>query len=302
MYPEAALKAHVQGVVTVEATLDSSGNVIDAHVMSGPQELRRAVLQSVLQWHFAMDSGSTTRRVNINFTTPQETAPAAVAATGILGGIISSVPSSGPAPTPPPRKGTGAPSLAGKTLSGYVVNGLSDQARADLLSRLPVHQGDTLAEDSFDLIAKAVRDYDEHLTVGRVFNSTGEVRIMIAAPGANYNMSFSIPAPPPSGDTKRITIGGNVQQAKLISQPKPVYPPLAKQARIQGVVQMQAVIGVDGAVKNLQVISGHPLLVAAAMEAVQQWTYQQTLLNGQPVEVLTQIDVNFTLTDQPPQQ
>src|SRR5262249_28285722 len=209
MYPEAPLKAHVQGVVTVEATLDSSGNVIDAHVMSGPQELRRAALQSVLQWHFAMDSGSTTRRVNINFTTPQETAPAA-APTGVLGGIISSVPSSGPAPMPVPRKGTGTPSLAGKTLSGYVVNGLSDQARADLLSRLPVHQGDTLAEDSFDLIAKAVRDYDEHLTVGRMFNSTGEVRIMIAAPGANYNMSFSAPALPPSSDpnVKRITIGG----------------------------------------------------------------------------------------------
>jgi protein TonB len=63
------------------------------------------------------------------------------------------------------------------------------------------------------------------------------------------------------------------------------------------VVHLQALIGVDGAVKNLQVISGHPLLIPAAMEAVRQWTYQQTLLNGDPVEVLTQIDVNFTLSE-----
>ena len=315
-YPEAALKGHVQGSVSLEATLDSSGNVVDAHVISGPQELRRAALQSVLQWHFTMDSGATTRRVNINFATPQESAmPAAIpgvvggvpggVSSGVVGGIIGSVPSSGPAPMAPLRKGSGIPSLAGKTLSNYVINGLSDQARSDLLSRMPVRAGEVMAEDSFDRIAKAVHDYDEHLTVGRTINSNGDLRIVIMAPGANFGtMSMSIPAPPPSSDpnVKRITIGGNVQQAKLVSQPRPVYPPLAKQARIQGVVQLQALIGVDGAVKNLQVVTGHPLLVQAALEAVQQWTYQQTLLNGQPVEVLTQIDVNFTLSDQPAQQ
>jgi TonB family protein len=311
-YPEAALKAHVQGVVTVEASVDSSGNVVDAHVIAGPQELRRAVLQSLLQWHFANDSGAATRRVSVNFTTPQETTPTAGVVGGVPSGVVGGVPSGviggivGTARSSvevTPRKGSAIPSLAGKTLSSYVVNGLSDQARNDLLSRLPVHQGDVLAEDSFERVAKAVHDYDEHLSVGRMLTSN-EVRIMITAPGANMSsMSVSTPSLPPPSDpnVKRITIGGNVQQAKLVSQPKPAYPPLAKQARISGVVSLQALIGVDGAVKNLQVISGHPLLVPAALEAVQQWTYAQTLLNGQPVEVVTQIDVNFTLSDSPQQ-
>jgi protein TonB len=83
-----------------------------------------------------------------------------------------------------------------------------------------------------------------------------------------------------------------------VSQPKPVYPPLAKAARVQGTVSFQAVIGTDGTVRNLQLISGPPLLVQAAMMAVQQWVYEPTLLNGKPVEVITTIDVNFTLQDQ----
>jgi protein TonB len=113
--------------------------------------------------------------------------------------------------------------------------------------------------------------------------------------------SAAPPPPPPPKQEKpatpqQIRVGGNVQSAKLVRQPKPVYPPLAKQARIQGVVKFNAVIAKDGTIQNLQLVSGHPLLVPSATEAVKQWVYQPTLLNGEPVEVITQIDVNFTLT------
>ena len=67
-------------------------------------------------------------------------------------------------------------------------------------------------------------------------------------------------------------------------------------ARISGQVRFTAIIGKDGTIQNLQLVSGHPLLVAAAQEAVKQWIYKPTLLNGEPVEVITQIDVNFTLS------
>ena len=77
---------------------------------------------------------------------------------------------------------------------------------------------------------------------------------------------------------------------------QPLYPALAKQARIQGTVRLQAVIAKDGSVVELQVISGHPLLVQAALDAVRQWRYRPTLLNGEPVEVVTTIDVVFTLS------
>jgi periplasmic protein TonB len=108
------------------------------------------------------------------------------------------------------------------------------------------------------------------------------------------------PPPPPPKERpvtpQRIRVGGNVQAAKLIRQPKPIYPALAKQARISGHVILNAIIGKDGTIQDLRVVSGHPLLVPAALEAVKQWVYAPTLLNGEPVEVVTQIDVNFTLS------
>jgi periplasmic protein TonB len=110
------------------------------------------------------------------------------------------------------------------------------------------------------------------------------------------------PPPPPKAEApkpatpQRIRVGGNVQAAKIVRQPKPIYPPLAKQARISGVVRFNAIIGKDGTIQNLQLVSGHPLLVQSAQDAVKQWVYQPTLLNGEPVEVVTQIDVNFTLS------
>ncbi len=102
--------------------------------------------------------------------------------------------------------------------------------------------------------------------------------------------------PPPKEAPKRIRVGGQVQTAKLVNKVTPVYPPLAKQARIQGTVRLQAVIAKDGSVVELQVLSGHPLLVQAALDAVRQWRYHPTLLNGEPVEVVTTVDVIFTLS------
>src|SRR5438874_2254486 len=84
-------------------------------------------------------------------------------------------------------------------------------------------------------------------------------------------------APPP----QRIRVGGNVQQAMLVAQPHPIYPPLAKQARISGVVTLNAVIGKDGHIQNLTVAKGHPLLIQAALDAVKNWIYKPTLLNGE---------------------
>ncbi len=75
----------------------------------------------------------------------------------------------------------------------------------------------------------------------------------------------------------------------------PAYPPLAKQARIAGAVVLQAEISKDGSIQNLHVISGHPMLVPSAIEAVKQWKYKPYILNGEPVEVETTITVNFTL-------
>lgn len=101
-----------------------------------------------------------------------------------------------------------------------------------------------------------------------------------------------VQAPAPG---KPVPVGGDVQRAKLLRQPLPVYPALARQARISGTVRLLGVISREGTIERLQVVSGHPMLIPAAVEAVRQWLYRPTLLNGEPVEVIAPIDVNFRL-------
>jgi periplasmic protein TonB len=104
------------------------------------------------------------------------------------------------------------------------------------------------------------------------------------------------PPPPPPPTAQRVRVGGNVIAANLVSQVKPVYPPLAKQARIQGVVVLEAEISKEGTIENLKVITGHPLLIQAAIDAVKQWRYKPTMLNSEPVPVVTTITVNFAFS------
>jgi periplasmic protein TonB len=95
---------------------------------------------------------------------------------------------------------------------------------------------------------------------------------------------------------QRVRVSSGVVTGLKIRDAKPNYPPLARQARIQGVVILQALISKTGDIENLQLISGHPMLAPAAIEAVKQWKYKPYLLNGEPVEVETQVQVNFTLS------
>jgi periplasmic protein TonB len=124
--------------------------------------------------------------------------------------------------------------------------------------------------------------------------------------GATNNIGTFIPnyvaGPPPSRPPVEhkppmapVPVGGDVQMAMLIRKVIPVYPPLARSARISGVVHLIGTIGKDGKIQNLQVVSGHPMLTRAALQAVEQWIYKPTLLNGNPVEVIAPIEVNFIL-------
>jgi protein TonB len=113
-------------------------------------------------------------------------------------------------------------------------------------------------------------------------------------PGQGMVAAVAPPPPKPAAPT-RVKQGGNVTAASILNQTRPVYPALARQARIQGNVVLHAIIDKDGKVAQLEVISGHPLLVQSALDAVKQWRYKPTLLNGDPVEVDTTITVTFTM-------
>ncbi len=110
------------------------------------------------------------------------------------------------------------------------------------------------------------------------------------------------PPPPPKAEVpkpvtpSRIRMGGDVEAARLIREVQPLYPQLARDARIGGTVLLKAIISRDGKVEDLSLVSGQPLLVAAAMDAVKQWVYKPTYLNGVPVEVVTDVEVHFQLS------
>jgi len=87
-----------------------------------------------------------------------------------------------------------------------------------------------------------------------------------------------------------------MMEGNLIFRVQPDYPSLARQVRVQGQVILRAVISREGTIENLQVLSGHPMLVRAAVDAVRQWKYRPYLLNGEPVEVETEVKVNFILS------
>lgn len=117
--------------------------------------------------------------------------------------------------------------------------------------------------------------------VGGILNSVPKPRVTLQS------------APP---TPQRVVISQGVTEGMLLSKVQPVYPPIAVAARTEGIVTLKAIIAKDGTIKNLQVLSGHPMLVPAAIDAVQRWRYRPYLLNGEPVEVETTIQVIFTLS------
>lgn len=103
-------------------------------------------------------------------------------------------------------------------------------------------------------------------------------------------------APPPTPAPTHPLIVSHWAEGNLVYRVQPIYPPIARQARIQGTVELRAIVSKAGTIENLAVVSGHPMLVKSAAEAVRQWRYRPYLLNGDPIEVETDITVNFVLS------
>lgn len=279
-YPAAALEKRIEGPVMLEVQLAPDGTVADAAVLSGPVELRRAALQSVLQWHW--EKGAPARvPVTVQFTLPD------------------------PATTAVTRVGPGT-NHTGK-LWGAAITGLPLEAATQLRTQLGLERGQEIDQAALARIRKIVREFDSHLDVATepVPGQEGSIGLHIFLPPSG-TMEKAVRVTPRGGvpggvvggvpaSPQRIRVGANVQAAKLLRSAEPLYPALAKQARIQGVVRLQVVVGPEGRVSSMQLQGGHPLLAPAAMEAVRQYEYAPTLLNGKPVEVVTTVDVNFTL-------
>ena len=274
IYPLALRQKGVQGTVLVEVTLDAKGNVSDARVLSGPAELRRTSLESVVSWH-TEDAANSSRQVGLRFELPGEATRAERGSD--FNPALVVLP---PAPAGP----------LGRRIQMIEVRGISNDARNALLARLPAREGEVLSQELAEATVQAVQDFDEHLRVGFAGAPNGESAIEIALTGYRSDPSPSLPSV-----VNRIRIGSSLLQSKLKSAQPPGYPALARQARVEGVVKLNVVVGKDGSVQNLSVVSGHPLLIPAAIEAVKRWTYEPTAINGSPTDVESEVDVKFAL-------
>jgi periplasmic protein TonB len=186
-----------------------------------------------------------------------------------------------PPPPPPPPPPAAAPVKVVKVIQTDIVNG---QLRTP--TKIP----------------QKVQMIKEEEAPPPVMASTGVVGgVPGGVPGGSMGgvigsvLSSTPTVAPKIATPQRVRVSSGVQSGLLIRKVNPTYPPLARQARIQGTVVLQAQISKEGNIENLQLISGHPMLAPAAIEAVKQWKYKPYLLNGEPVEVETQVQVNFTL-------
>jgi protein TonB len=157
----------------------------------------------------------------------------------------------------------------------------------------------TVAQNQTDVSYEApegVHDELERVTspeVPTVPGSMGDGGGLIG--GASVGRSAPEPPPTPQPPAGPLKVGGQIREPRRVFSVAPVYPAIARQARVQGTVVIQAVIGVDGAVRDAQVQNSVPLLDQSALDAVRQWRYQPTLLNGVPVSVIMTVSVRFTL-------
>ena len=268
IYPAEALEKHIEGDVLVDVQIDAKGNVTDARVLSGPEELRNAALQAVLQWHYSPAAMSlpATAQATVKFHIPQQGEPEMTV-----------------------RSSETVPQGWHGVLQAIRIEGLPESTRDELTGKLPVHVGDSVDASMIQSLNQSVHTFDSHLNVSLAEVGPGQMVIRIYLPGKSEDRDGNAQSP-------KIRVGGNIQQSKLLVKQAPIYPPEAKEQRVQGLVRLEATIGKDGRIENLVVVSGEPVLAAAAMEAVRNWQYAPTLLNGDPVEVVTTIDVNFTLS------
>ena len=350
-YPPQALQKRIEGNVVVELTFNAQGEVIDSHVLSGPEELRQAALQTALQGTYAINvarslqvvidfklppagtaqidgtvgdpSRAPLTAVTITATNTQNGATTVVTTTRAGEYSFPQVPagtyrlraelngfqpqfydnirlgnsqhvrlnftlqpgldvlSGNPAPLRPPIL---APERNYGVLESVDISGLPEPLAGEMRQRLQSFQGQRITNDLLNQVrASIVASSWGTKPVGFDIPRTG-------ASSSILKVTFYDSPPSPT----RVRVGGNVMAANLIQQVKPVYPQDAQDAKIQGVVVLEADIGKDGRVFGVRVITGHPVLITPAVEAIKQWVYQPVIVAGQPVDVVTTVTLNFT--------
>jgi TonB family protein len=350
-YPADAMQKRIEGTVAIELSFNARGEIVDSRVLSGPEELRQAALQTAVTGKYAINlarslqvlvefklpaPGSTRMSGSVANSLRASLPGATVTATNKQTGVVAT------AVTDPAGEyrfvdllpgayrvnvrldgfqpltfenvslgdsqqvrlnfdlasgdGAGAPDAAAQAtpirtrpdpgvLNGVDIRGLEEPLLSEMRQKLQPLQGLPIGSDLLNQVRALIRS--------SVWGEKPVGFIVSPRTGASSDLLISFFAPPTSANGVRIRIGGNVAAGNLIQQVKPVYPAEAKEARIQGVVVLEIDITAVGLVGDVRVITGHPLLLQSAIDAVRQWVYKPQLVNGQPVDVVTIVTVNF---------
>jgi TonB family protein len=298
-YPPEAIQKRIEGTVFVELNFNAAGDIVDSRVLSGPEELRQAALQTALQGKYGIDVARSLQ-VEVDFKLPQGRTSTIPAGPAVLSGTVT-----GPGAAPL----SGVTVTAANTLTGIATVTLTNGAGSYAFPALNPGTYRVKAElPGFETrsVEPGTLSADQHL--GLMFSlqpgsgtssfSLGPLQPAAGQRGTAAGVPVVVPPPPPAPGNvslpSRVRIGGGVAAANLIQQVPPVYPQEAKDANVEGTVVLEAQINTDGVVENLTVVTGNPLLIKAAVDAVKQWVYKPVLLNGQRVPVVTTMTVAFS--------
>jgi TonB family protein len=306
--------ADASGMVTLEANLNAKGEVTDAHVLSGPDDLRKNALASVLQWHYS--PGLAHVQISMRFDPVGPALPAPSARRAVI--------ASTPAPAPPVP-------LPGKRLTRIEFTGFSPEGEQQLRNRLNVHEGDVVSPPDMDGLRQALSEFDSHanavLSTNSAVDKNPEWVLRISATtspwpvfratttltlysGGGYAYAMpSSPAPPaepvppmPPLPTGVYQLGDGVFPPVPIFSPEAEYSEQARTAKYQGAVFVSLVVDESGQATNIQVTRTLGLgLDQNAVQALQRWRFKPGMKDGQPVSVAAAIQVNFRLVSDPAQ-
>ena len=332
MYPPLARQARIQGTVILKVVIDKEGNVSNMQLVSGHPMLAPAAIEAVKQWKYTPYESNgeiveVQTDVQVNFKladdppgrgVPYAPDPGPDLPGGALGGVIGGAISGTPTPlaemwvaeaTMRPlrvkRVDPIYPPLAVQVhLQGIVALNVRISSSGDVETVTLISGHPMLAPGAIEAVKQW--EYSPYVNDGKEIAVRTVVQLSFALAGDARGRVTEPPAfdgPMPrsgasqwiSGAPPRIRVSSGVSSGLLVKKVQPQYPADARDAQVQGVVVLHANIDTQGNVSNLELISGHPMLAPAAMEAVRQWKYRPYLLNGEAVEVDTAIQVNFVL-------
>jgi TonB family protein len=315
LYPPLARQARIQGTVMLLAVINKSGDVQSVQLISGHPMLAPAAIAAVKQWKYRPyllndEAVEVETTVQVNFTLADDPHPettggptdqngAFIASSGIRvsEGVMRATRTEKVDAVYPPEAEQAR--IQGQVVLSVRLNKSGEVASISLISGHPM-----LIPAAIDAVKRW--KYKPYLLNDDPVEVETMVRLNFTLPlkGLQHGLVVDTPldeeipsTAPGIGVPQRIRVSAGVEQGLLISKVSPEYPPDAREQHIQGGVILKALIDKEGNIANLELVSGHPMLAAAAIDAVKLWKYRPYLLNGNPVMVETQIQVNFTLTE-----